>query len=67
MAPLLEQVIKEGSSLPVAEQDALASIFLKEIAAEKRCAATFEQSQHFLERLANEELEEHSAGSTKSL
>jgi recombinational DNA repair ATPase RecF len=67
MTRLLEQVIQEVSTLPVAEQNALASIFLQEIAAEKKWAASFEKSQDFLSKLADEALEEYVAGRTKPL
>ncbi|HSG38189.1 MAG TPA: hypothetical protein VLE27_01005 [Thermoanaerobaculia bacterium] len=52
MTPNLEQVIQEVQKLPAAEQDAIASIILDELADEKRWEDSFARSQDQLSRLA---------------
>jgi len=59
---LLDQVIKEVSKLPVADQDALAAILLEEIAAEQRWSESFAKSQDLLDKLSAEALEKFAAG-----
>ena len=67
MTQLLDQVIKEVSELPISEQDALASIFLEELASERRWSASFAKSQDLLDKLAAEALEEYAAGRTQPM
>ena len=62
MTQLLDQVIKEVSKLPVADQDALAAILLEEIAAEQRWSESFAKSQDLLDKLSAEALEKFAAG-----
>lgn len=62
MTQLFDQVIKEVSKLPTAEQDALASILLEEIASEARWTDSFAKSQELLDKLAAEALAEYAAG-----
>ena len=52
MTPNLEQAIQEVQKLPAAEQDAIASIILDELADEKRWDESFARSQDQLGRLA---------------
>jgi len=67
MTQLLKKALTEVSKLPPAEQDALASILLDELASERRWAASFEKSQDVLATLAEEALTEHRADRTKPL
>ena len=64
MSHLMEQVLAEVNRLPEEEQDALASIFLREIESEGRWAELFSrpESAHLLSRLADEALGEVRAG-----
>ena len=67
MTPLLDQVIEEISKLSAADQDALAAILLKEIAAEQRWSRSFAKAQDLLEKLAAEALEEVAADRTRPM
>jgi len=64
MTQLLDQAIKELLQLPASEQDALASILLAELAAEKRWTESFAKSQDLLAKLAEQALNEYTAGKT---
>ena len=67
MTQLLEKALSEVAKLPAAEQDALATILLVELASEQRWSETFAKSQDALAKLAEEALAEHVAGKTKPL
>ncbi len=58
MTELLERALSEISKLPENEQDALASVILQEMAAEKKWSKMFEQSQDLLADMAQEAEEE---------
>ena len=64
---LLEKAFKEASRLPKVEQDSLAKWLLKELEAERRWDELFAESESLLDQLADEALEEHRQGRTKSL
>jgi len=59
MTKLLEKAIKEVSSLPTEEQDALAAILLQELGDEELWSKAFTASPEKLARLADEALTEH--------
>jgi hypothetical protein len=63
----LEMAFAEAAKLPEAEQEALASWILEEIASEKRWEEKFARSADALTRLADEALTEHRAGKTQRL
>jgi len=65
MTKALEDVFKEASKLPEAEQDALAEAIRAEIRAEKEWDKSFASSPDVLERLADEAIADHRAGRTK--
>ena len=67
MTRLLEKAIAQAARLPDAEQDAVASILLEELASEKRWSETFARSQDRLAGLAQEALAEYASGKTKPL
>lgn len=67
MSHVLEAALAEVAKLPVAEQDALATLLLDEIKSEQRWSASFAASQHVLANLADEALAEFQAGKTKTL
>ena len=67
MTQLLEKAINKAHSLPIPEQDILASIILDEIDSEENWATSFTKSQDLLSTLANEAIAEHAAGKTKPL
>ncbi len=54
MTKLLDRALSEVSKLPEKEQDALASVLLEEMAAEKKWSKMFEQSQNLLADMARE-------------
>jgi hypothetical protein len=65
MTKALEEVFKEASKLPEAEQDALADAIRAEIRAEKEWDKSFASSMDVLERMADEAIADHPAGRTK--
>ena len=67
MTQLLKKAINKVHSLPIHEQDILASIILDEIDSEKNWAASFTKSQDLLSTMASEAIAEHVAGKTKPL
>ncbi len=67
MTKLLRRAFEQASKLPPGEQDALASVLLKELEEEQRWDATLEQSQEALADLADAALAEHRAGKTQPL
>jgi len=67
MTKALEEVFKEASNLPEAEQDALAEAIRAEIRAEKDWDKSFASSLDVLERLADEAIADHRAGRTEPI
>jgi hypothetical protein len=67
MTKLLEKALEEAAKLPAAEQDAVATILLEEMASEQRWARSFAKSQDRLAKLAAEAIAEYKAGRTKPL
>ena len=67
MTKLLEQAITVVSKLQDAEQDAVASIILEELASEKQWDAAFSNSAKALAMLAKEALAEYDHGKTRPL
>ena len=67
MTNALKKAFDVASRLPDREQDALAAAILEELAADERWEATLSAAPGALERLADEALAEHRAGSTKPL
>ncbi len=67
MTDLLNQAFSAASQLSPAEQDALATLLLAEMASEKRWDEAFQASPSLLEQLAQEAIEEHRAGRTQPL
>jgi hypothetical protein len=67
MTKLLEKALEEVAKLPAAEQDAVATILLEEMASEQRWARSFAKSQDRLAKLAAEAIAEYNAGRTKPL
>ena len=65
MTKLLERAISEISKLPEEEQDALASVILEEMVAEKRWSEIFAESQDLLVAMAEEAEKEYEAGETR--
>jgi hypothetical protein len=64
MTQLLERAFAAASKLPAAEQDAIASVLLAELEAERRWSETFATSQDQLAALTDEALREFEAGDT---
>jgi len=67
MTNLLQKAFDEASKLPEEEQDALARVLLEEIKSDQRWTDLFARSHDLLGRLADEALEEYSAGATEEL
>ena len=69
MSNLMEQAIVRARQLPEEDQDAIASIILREIESERRWDALFAnpKSADLLSRLADEALAEARAGRVKKL
>ena len=65
MTKALEEVFRQVSKLPEAEQDALAEAIRAEIGAERDWEKSFAGSLDVLERLADEAIADHRAGRTK--
>ena len=65
MTTLLEQAFARAAQLTPAEQNAVATLVLDEIADEQRWETAFAQSQNVLSQLAHEALAEFAAGKTK--
>ena len=62
MTDALKKLIAVVSRLPDREQDALASAFLDDLAADARWESAFASSSGALEQLADEALAEHRTG-----
>ncbi|MDT8368717.1 MAG: hypothetical protein RQ745_05890 [Longimicrobiales bacterium] len=67
MTDLLEKAFREAAKLPVEAQDALASVLLAELEAERNWEERLATSQDALGRLADEALDEFREGSTRPL
>ena len=67
MTKALEEVFRQVSKLPEAEQDALAEAIRAEIGAEKDWDNSFAGSLDVLVRLADEAIADHRAGRTKPI
>jgi len=65
MTRALEEVFKRASTLPEAEQDALAEAIRAEIGAAKDWDNSFAGPLDVLERLADEAIADHRTGRTK--
>lgn len=65
MTKALEQAFREASKLPEAEQDALAEAIRSEVLADDAWDRSFASSPDLLEKLADEAIAEHRAGSTE--
>ena len=67
MSELLEQAIARLKTLPIHEQDAIATIILKELEEERRWDESFARSPDLLAKLAAEAMAEYRAGKTQDL
>ncbi|HEX7185093.1 MAG TPA: hypothetical protein VF756_24910 [Thermoanaerobaculia bacterium] len=67
MTSLLEQALQEIQKLPPAEQDAIASLILKEIRDERLWDEKFACSQDKLARMAEKTREDIRAGRTRGV
>jgi hypothetical protein len=67
MTKLLEEAWAVISQLPEQQQDAIASLILKEIASEREGRKAFAKSEDKLAQLADEALAEFREGKTKPL
>ena len=67
MTHLLEQAMAQVQTLPDAEQDAIASLILEELADERRWDDAFARSQEQLARLADRVRQEIRDGRVRSL
>jgi hypothetical protein len=64
---LLERAFAEAAKLPIPQQDALATLVMEEMEAEKKWDDTFANSQHMLSKMAEQALAEHKNGETRQL
>lgn len=67
MTRLLEEAFAAAAELPEADQNALATALLDELASEHQIDAAIVSRPDVLARLANEALAEHHAGRTQPL
>lgn len=67
MTRLLDEAFAAAAELPEAEQNALASALLSELASEQAIDAAIATRPDVLARLADEALAEHRAGRTEAL
>ena len=67
MTNKLKKAFDAASKLPPAEQDALAAAILEEVKVDGLWEASFARNPGALERLADEALDEHRAGTTRPL
>lgn len=65
MTELLEKAIIEAKRLPDFEQDAIATLILKEMQDDAQWDNAFDKSQNLLAKLASEALDEDNQGMTK--
>lgn len=64
MSTLLEKALEKVSTLPLDQQDAIASQILASIADEEAWKKRFEEKRNVIRRLASEALEEDNRGET---
>jgi hypothetical protein len=67
MTELLERAFTQASKLPEKEQDAMAALFLEELASEQRWETAFASSPHPLAEMARAALREFEAGKTRPM
>jgi hypothetical protein len=67
MSELLEQAIAKIKTMSVSEQDAIATMFLEELADDMRWDESFNQSPDLLAQLVALAMAEHYTGKTQSL
>ena len=67
MTKLLEKAFKKASLLSSVEQNALAKWMIEEIESEKKWDETFADSEDILDRLADEALDAHKKGKSRTL
>jgi hypothetical protein len=67
MTNKLKKAFDAASKLPPAEQDALAAAILEEVKVDGLWEASFAKKPGALERLGDEALDEHRAGTTRPL
>ena len=67
MTNKLQKAFDAASKLPPADQDALAAAILEEVKVDGLWEPSFAKKPGVLERLADEALDEHRAGSTRPL
>jgi hypothetical protein len=67
MTELLERAFTEASKLPDKEQDAMAALFLEELASEQHWDAAFAASPRQLSEMAQAALREFEAGQTRPM
>ena len=67
MTGLLEEMLRRIESLPVHEQDAIASQIIEALDDEEAWARRFSENPSLLRSLADEALEEHRRGETRPL
>jgi len=67
MSTLLEKALEKISTLPLDQQDAIASQILASIADEEVWKKRFEEKRNVIRRLASEALEEDDRGETVPL
>ena len=67
MSTLLEKALEKVSTLPLDQQDAIASQILASIADEEAWKKHFEEKRNVVRRLASEALEEDDRGETVPL
>ncbi|MDQ3013696.1 MAG: hypothetical protein M3X11_23695 [Acidobacteriota bacterium] len=60
MTELLEKAFSQASRLPLEQQNAVATLLLKEMESEQKWAESFARSQDMLSRMADEALMEFS-------
>lgn len=64
---LLERAFAEAAKLSIPQQDALATLVMEEMEAEKKWDDTFANSQDMLSQMAAQALTEHKKGETRPL
>lgn len=67
MTELLKKAFDEASRLPREQQDAIASLLLKELESDRTWDRAFESSQDALAKLADDALAEDERGDTEDL
>ncbi len=67
MTTLLKKAFQRASKLTEKEQNELAKWLISELESEKKWESLYSKSENVLDKLADEALDEYSAGSTKPL